>query len=83
MSLINPLHISVGAGKSSLISSLLGEMYKSSGEVHLRGSIAYVPQTPWIMNATLRDNITFGKHFDVKFYERELFIYSALNEGVV
>jgi len=26
--------------------------------------IAYVPQQAWIMNATLKDNITFGKPFD-------------------
>ncbi|KAJ3401615.1 hypothetical protein HDV05_000355, partial [Chytridiales sp. JEL 0842] len=62
----------VGAGKSSLISGLLGEMYKSSGDVYIRGSIAFVPQTPWIMNATLRDNITFGKPFDLKYYEKTI-----------
>ena len=25
------------------------------------GSVAYVPQTPWIRNATLRENIMFGQ----------------------
>ncbi|KAJ3096968.1 hypothetical protein HDU97_005396, partial [Phlyctochytrium planicorne] len=60
---------SVGAGKSSLISGLLGEMYKSEGEVKMIGSVAYVSQTPWIMNATLRENILFGKRYDPKFYE--------------
>ena len=28
------------------------------------GSLAYVPQTPWIQNATLRDNILFGQPED-------------------
>ncbi|KAG5653199.1 hypothetical protein H0H81_001750 [Sphagnurus paluster] len=28
------------------------------------GSVAYVPQTPWIRNATLRDNILFGREDD-------------------
>ncbi|KAJ3300226.1 Multidrug resistance-associated protein 1 [Borealophlyctis nickersoniae] len=60
---------SVGAGKSSVIAALLGEMYKSKGKVTVRGSVAYVPQTAWIMNATLKENILFGKPYDVKFYE--------------
>ncbi|KAJ3191005.1 hypothetical protein HK101_008174 [Irineochytrium annulatum] len=59
----------VGSGKTSILSAILGEMYKSSGEVVVRGSIAYVSQTAWIMNSTLRENITFGKRFDPVFYE--------------
>lgn len=54
----------VGAGKSSIISALLGEMDKVSGSVNSWGSIAYVPQQAWIQNATVKDNITFGKPFD-------------------
>ncbi|KAJ3097766.1 hypothetical protein HDU96_000252, partial [Phlyctochytrium bullatum] len=60
---------SVGSGKSSLISGLLGEMYKTSGDVRLVGTVAYVSQTPWIMNATVRENILFGKRYDAKYYE--------------
>lgn len=52
---------SVGSGKSSFISSLLGEMEKLQGSVNTYGSIAYVPQTAWIQNASLKDNILFGK----------------------
>uniref|UniRef100_A0A8D8XGU9 ABC-type glutathione-S-conjugate transporter n=2 Tax=Cacopsylla melanoneura TaxID=428564 RepID=A0A8D8XGU9_9HEMI len=52
---------SVGAGKSSLVSALCGEMDKISGRVNTKGSIAFVPQQAWIQNATLRDNIQFGK----------------------
>uniref|UniRef100_A0A182J6S8 ABC-type glutathione-S-conjugate transporter n=1 Tax=Anopheles atroparvus TaxID=41427 RepID=A0A182J6S8_ANOAO len=59
----------VGTGKSSLISALLGEMEKISGVVNTDGSIAYVPQQAWIQNATLRDNILFGKPFDQKKYD--------------
>uniref|UniRef100_A0A182M895 ABC-type glutathione-S-conjugate transporter n=1 Tax=Anopheles culicifacies TaxID=139723 RepID=A0A182M895_9DIPT len=59
----------VGTGKSSLISALLGEMEKISGHVNTDGSIAYVPQQAWIQNATLRDNILFGKPFDQKKYD--------------
>ncbi|KAJ2229222.1 hypothetical protein EV180_001607, partial [Coemansia sp. RSA 518] len=60
----------VGAGKSSLVSAILGDMIKCDGSVRVRGSIAYVPQQAWIMNATLRDNILFGSRFDQEFYDR-------------
>ncbi|KAI8141790.1 multi drug resistance-associated protein MRP [Fennellomyces sp. T-0311] len=62
----------VGSGKSSLVSALLGDMVKKNGKVTLRGSIAYVPQQPWVMNATLRDNIVFGHRWDPEFYDRVL-----------
>ncbi|KAK3523187.1 hypothetical protein QTP86_021720 [Hemibagrus guttatus] len=54
----------VGSGKSSLISALLGEMHNLSGSVHIKGSVAYVPQQAWIQNATLKDNILFGSDVD-------------------
>ncbi|RCH98429.1 ATP-binding cassette, sub-C (CFTR MRP), member 9, partial [Rhizopus stolonifer] len=62
----------VGSGKSSLISALLGDTVKVHGDVILRGSVAYVPQQPWVMNASLRDNIVFGHRWDPQFYERVL-----------
>nr|CAD7573697.1 unnamed protein product [Timema californicum] len=60
----------VGSGKSSLISALLGELDKLTGRVNTKGSIAYVPQQAWIQNCTLRDNITFGKSMDHSTYMR-------------
>ncbi|XP_014222082.1 multidrug resistance-associated protein 1 isoform X9 [Trichogramma pretiosum] len=60
----------VGSGKSSLISALLGEMDKISGRVNTKGSIAYVSQQAWIQNATLQDNILFGKPLDKALYHR-------------
>ncbi|KAL2341766.1 hypothetical protein Fmac_009706 [Flemingia macrophylla] len=50
----------VGSGKSSLLASVLGEMFKISGKVSVCGSIAYVAQTSWIQNATIQENILFG-----------------------
>ncbi|XP_034083351.1 canalicular multispecific organic anion transporter 2 isoform X2 [Gymnodraco acuticeps] len=58
----------VGCGKSSLLSALLGEVEKLEGEVSIRGSVAYVPQQAWIQNATLRDNILFGKDYNEQKY---------------
>ena len=54
----------VGSGKSSLLQSLVGEMRRLDGEIVFGGSVAYVPQQPWIMNATLRENVLFGKNDD-------------------
>lgn len=39
-------------------------MRRTRGQVVVSGSIAYVPQTPWIQNATMRDNIFFGQPED-------------------
>ncbi|KAG0294343.1 hypothetical protein BGZ98_001806 [Dissophora globulifera] len=60
----------VGQGKSSLLSALIGEMYKSHGYAKTVGRIAYVPQQSWILNATLRDNILFGLEYNQERYER-------------
>ena len=60
----------VGSGKSSLLSALLGEMDKISGRVNTVGKIAYVSQQAWIQNATLQDNILFGRSMDRKRYEQ-------------
>ena len=60
----------VGSGKTSLLSALLGEMNKVQGRVCVSGKIAYVPQTAWIMNTTLQENILFGQEFDKHLYER-------------
>ncbi|XHG00182.1 hypothetical protein AWENTII_003647 [Aspergillus wentii] len=59
----------VGAGKSSLLQSLLGDLWKSDGDVTVRGRIAYVAQSPWVMNASVRENIVFGHRWDPQFYE--------------
>ncbi|XP_068990929.1 multidrug resistance-associated protein 1 isoform X6 [Neodiprion pinetum] len=61
---------SVGSGKSSLVSALLGEMDRLGGRVNTKGSIAYVSQQAWIQNATLQDNILFGKSLDKSLYNR-------------
>lgn len=59
----------VGAGKSSLLQSILGDLWKEHGEVVVRGRIAYAAQQPWVMNASIRENIVFGHRWDPHFYE--------------
>ncbi|RHY85827.1 hypothetical protein DYB35_010371 [Aphanomyces astaci] len=64
------LHGAVGQGKSSLCAALLGEMRKLAGTVFVGGEVAYFAQQSWIQNATIRDNILFGKPFDAAKYAR-------------
>uniref|UniRef100_A0AAQ4Q7N5 ATP-binding cassette, sub-family C (CFTR/MRP), member 8 n=1 Tax=Gasterosteus aculeatus aculeatus TaxID=481459 RepID=A0AAQ4Q7N5_GASAC len=65
----------VGCGKSSLLLAALGEMQRVSGVVAWnrlvtgslvsfqlsmkRGAVGYASQKPWLLNATLVENITF------------------------
>ncbi|KAF9542241.1 hypothetical protein EC957_002193 [Mortierella hygrophila] len=63
----------IGQGKSSLLSAILGEMYKLEGTVRTYGNIAYVPQQAWIINATVRENILLGKPFDQEKYDRIIY----------
>ena len=35
-------------------------------------TIAYVPQKPWLMNASLQDNILFGQTMEPRRYKRVL-----------
>jgi hypothetical protein len=51
---------SVASGKSALLNASLGEMSDLRGAVSVRGRMALCPQTPWIFNASLRDNVLFG-----------------------
>ncbi|XP_060079358.1 ATP-binding cassette sub-family C member 5-like [Ylistrum balloti] len=60
---------SVGCGKSSLISAVMGRMVLLSGKVAVKGSIAYVSQQAWIMNASARENILFGQVYDEEKYK--------------
>ncbi|XP_036105456.1 multidrug resistance-associated protein 4 isoform X7 [Molossus molossus] len=60
----------VGAGKSSLLSAVLGELSPSQGLVTVHGRIAYVAQQPWVFSGTVRSNILFGKKYEKERYEK-------------
>ncbi|CAM8990670.1 unnamed protein product [Rhodiola kirilowii] len=59
----------VGSGKSSLLSCILGEMPKVSGTIKLSGTKVYVAQSPWIQSGKIQDNILFGKDMDRERYD--------------
>ena len=59
----------VGSGKSSFLASVLGDIWKIEGRVVVRGSVAYVAQQSWVMNASVKENIVFGHRWDPSFYD--------------
>ncbi|WWD20615.1 hypothetical protein CI109_105091 [Kwoniella shandongensis] len=71
-----------GAGKSAILTALLGEMELLEGRSYLpknttqvdpdtglRNSISYAAQTPWLQQKSIRDNILFGEKYDEKRYD--------------
>ena len=80
---------SVGSGKSSFISAILGEMEPvNNSNVFLpkphdapSGYVSYCAQTPWVVNDTLRGNILFGREFDELRYN-EVVEACALNDDI-
>ncbi|KAJ7771298.1 ABC protein [Mycena maculata] len=62
----------VGSGKSSLLQGLIGEMRLVEGSFSFGGRVAYCPQSAWIQNATLRDNVLFGLPYEEERYWRVL-----------
>ncbi|KAG1650730.1 Multidrug resistance-associated protein 1 [Nymphon striatum] len=62
---------SIGSGKSSILAALMGELYTDQGRVEwfLENEVAFAPQKPWLINASLKDNILFGKPYYHKRYQ--------------
>lgn len=52
---------SVASGKSSVLAAVLAEMNKVHGTVRVSGRIGFVPQSAWILNGTVQENILFGR----------------------
>ncbi|GMP73754.1 hypothetical protein CsSME_00031411 [Camellia sinensis var. sinensis] len=64
---------STGEGKTSLVSTMLGELPPvADASVVIRGTVAYVPQVSWIFNSTVRENILFGSVFESARYEKAI-----------
>eukprot|EP00095_Tigriopus_kingsejongensis_P009125 snap_masked-scaffold595_size129005-processed-gene-0.7 protein:Tk09125 transcript:snap_masked-scaffold595_size129005-processed-gene-0.7-mRNA-1 annotation:"cystic fibrosis transmembrane conductance regulator" len=63
-----------GSGKTALISALTEEMERLRGYVkwHLPPTVALTGQKPWLLNASIRDNILLGRPFKEKRYDKVL-----------
>lgn len=57
-------------GKSTLLHLLLNEVNFSSGNVSIGGNVSYAPQEAWLFPSTIRNNITFGDHYDEERYSK-------------
>ncbi|XP_057653036.1 ATP-binding cassette sub-family C member 4-like [Diorhabda carinulata] len=60
----------VGAGKSSLLQLILGELPATRGTVQVGGNVSYSSQEPWLFQSTVRNNILFGNLYDKKWYAK-------------
>ncbi|KAG3212917.1 Multidrug resistance-associated protein 1 [Phytophthora cactorum] len=55
----------VGSGKSTLLATLLGELQPEYGVVRIPSRyVSYAAQTPYLINASVQDNILFGAPLD-------------------
>lgn len=54
----------VGAGKSSLLQVILGELELDYGSVLINGNISYASQLPWVYEGTIKENIVFNEKFN-------------------
>ncbi len=71
----------VGAGKTSLLLAVLDELDCKQGSVRKHGSIAYVSQNPFLLNASVRDNILFHSAFDERRY-KDCLLHSCLFDDI-
>ncbi|KAG0301029.1 hypothetical protein BGZ98_008678 [Dissophora globulifera] len=64
----------VGSGKSSLLAALLGQIRQTGVGPRLKlfGKVSFAPQEAWLINASLRENIVFGKQYETERYNAVL-----------
>lgn len=84
---------SVGSGKSSFLSAILGEMESINGskvyiprdeeEKGQNGFVSYCTQSPWVINDTVKGNILFGRVYDEERYNNVLRCCALLDDIAV
>ena len=58
--------------QTSLLMTILGELPLNKGDRQVQGTIAYVPQEPWVLSDTVRRNIIMELEFDQGLYDSVL-----------
>ena len=66
----------VGAGKSSMLQAIIGEIALTSGQVISNKRMVYMSQAPWLLGGTIRSNIVFGNPFNHGRYMKSLEVCS-------
>lgn len=69
-----------GSGKTSLLLSLLGETTLESGTVTCPPDVAYVTQTAWLQNSSIRQNILFYTPYDELRYKQAIYACDLLED---
>lgn len=67
----------IGSGKTSLLNAIAGFMKKKTGVLEVKDSLLLCGY-PWVQNATIRENILFGKEYDAERYTKVVHV-CALN----
>lgn len=67
---LNTVQGASGSGKTTLLLAILGETIKEAGEVTRPGDVAFSSQTPWLQNATIKNNILFNSEYEEIRYKR-------------
>ncbi|KAI9500352.1 P-loop containing nucleoside triphosphate hydrolase protein, partial [Coemansia spiralis] len=62
---------------------MCGEVEMTQGSGTVVGSIAYMEQSPWIMNETVRANILFGRNYDKEYYDKVLYACALLGDIII
>lgn len=62
-----------GSGKTAILDAIAGDFVPQEGSISVNGIMAHQTQVPWVMSGTIRDNITFGKEYDSKWYQQVIF----------
>ncbi|KAF7993145.1 hypothetical protein HCN44_005926 [Aphidius gifuensis] len=70
----------VGAGKSSLISAILGEMSLAEGHVNIKGGLSYAAQEAWVFGSSVRQNIIFGQPYERQRYQKVVKVCALLSD---
>ena len=60
---------SVGAGKTCLLWSILGEIHNVSGSIDLNGSASYAPQESWCFGGSVEQNIILANPMEKTRYK--------------
>lgn len=54
----------VGSGKTALVLAMMDEMVRKTGKVQKNGKIAFIQQEAFLLNETIKNNITFGLPYE-------------------
>ncbi|KAF5014485.1 hypothetical protein F66182_14506 [Fusarium sp. NRRL 66182] len=72
---LSVIHGETGSGKSLMLAAIIGEVDLLSGSIETQSigqPVAFVSQTPWLQNDTIKNNILFGSHSDDIRYQKVL-----------